>query len=283
MILVSCNRNDTDEKLLAEEQQLDQYIAANEQDAVRANGIYFKKISETEGVKPDVRDYVLIDYTCKHLYEGTVEQVSYKDYEAYGALYPSPYLEGGPEAMDLTRSLFGSYIAGMREGENARLYVPSRHTNRDFITRLYEITLVKVMGADLTSYQEKLMDAYLKEYYAQATVDTIPVTLDDGKVYHVLCATLQKSREDNRQFDFNIVESNYILNDISDHRPFQEANIQSWPWPSAVKNSDKLKNAETAIMLIPYRLRYGEQICTIPNGQVVVPYEAVLVYLVEKK
>ncbi len=190
--LGSCNKDETEEKLTAEDNALATYMATKFPETPLTDGFYFIPGYNGDGVQPKAGAYVLLDYWCYQVNTSTgdemaLETTSYMD-EYPTPLYPSGYEQGGPELWHLSDgSLWGlsAAIGRLHENETATFYISSRYTYRDFVTRKYRMRLRKVIGPDIKTYQESLISSYMKGTYGNENIDSVKVSIGSAN-YHVV-------------------------------------------------------------------------------------------------
>ena len=293
-LICACSKNEIEEKWAEEEKKLAEWIKENKPDLVISNGIYFEKTGKeySENIQPEVGDYVLIDFKCSFLSDGTVEEVSYKDWQKHEALYPSTFKEGGPELW-MPERWASMGIGQMHENEQANVYVPSRLLGlQDFKTRVYEINLKKVIDTDLKTYQEKLMECCMKKY--RDNVDTVTIT-DNGKDYYVL---YHIEREGFGADVINAIsvkthtsEYYYMQNDDSKtcftdrERIGCNDNVSKFHqkisemFSLETRSGTKLKKGGRIIAVMPYKIMYGDKLNKDSDtGQYIAPEHSVLKY-----
>ena len=278
--LCACKKNHIEEEWAKEEAKLAKWMKENKPDALLINGIYFEKTGSKypDNIQPEANDYVLANFICRFLYDGVVENASYKNYP--GVQSPSLYREGGPElwSSDMWESMG---IGQLREKEHAKVYIPSRILSlQDFKPRVFDIDLEKVIDTDLKNYQEKLMSKCMKSFHNN--VDTITIQMN-GKDYYVIYH-VDKGKGDD--VDVSSVKTHY-----TESYYLQEGdpricvtNKEKIGWDkkfsemfhSVKKGSVKKGGKITAVM--PYRIMYGEEPYTDNNKQRIAPLGSVLKY-----
>jgi FKBP-type peptidyl-prolyl cis-trans isomerase len=278
----ACNKkDDTSEKLAAEEQKLTEYMESTVPDAKKlANGLYVKKLTEITNVpKPEAGKYALVDYTVKWLYNDQMEHVSYKDYESFQPIYLPLYKDGGPILWQMTAPLNGisAGIGELCEGETANIYFASRYNSDflppppDFTTRLMWVKLVKVIN-DLTLYQESLMSEYLKQ--AGGETDTVKVKSSlDFNDYNIMYA-IEYEGNGAQITDADAVATktslSYLLQEYNMAHEYLAAQDVSWQTGSTSTGGlytatnamseilTKMKKGGRVTVAMPYKLFYGD-------------------------
>ena len=274
-VLYACNKNDTDEKWAKEEAELAEWIEINKPGLSIENRIYFEKVGAEykTNIKPEPGDYILVDYECRFLFEDVLEQVSYKDWQARGALYPSPYREGGPELWE-SKYWESMGIGQLRENECANVYIPSRMLNfQDFKTRVFWVHLRKVIDTDLKTYQEKIMGSCMKNFGND--VDTITVT-ENGKDYYVIFHVDQEGTGGDisgTSVKTHINETYFLQADD----PKDCFKNKDYTWNKYLEIFQSVKKGGHITAVMPYRLMYGDKADLI-DGQCAVPVNTVLKY-----
>ena len=289
-IFASCNKDDTDEKLADEEQQLSEYITKQQPDAKSIKtGLYIKKATEfPDAVQPKGGQYILINYTLKQLYTNTSEISSYEDYAGY--MYYPIYQYGGPELWQLYNPLNGIYeaLGQMREGESASVYLSSRYnvftSGLDFISRVWQPRIVKVIS-DLGTYQQTLMTSALKYNISDPDVDTLKVKSSvDNNEYSIFYAVQDEgsgAELGNTTSDIKVkVKISYTLQEnIIQNVTNNEEVSQTWStYLSASQVLKKLKKGARVTIAMPYILHFGDEVVVNENTrQIVIPKGSVLV------
>ncbi len=282
---VSCSKDETGEKWAEEEQLLAEYMEKNKPGAILDKSIYFEKLIEyRDNIQPETGDNVLVDFVCSFLYEGTVEQVSYEDWRAYDATYLSRYLHGGPELWSYEWWV-SMGIGQMRENETANVYVPSRILRfQDFKPRLFWIQLRKVIDTDLKTYQETMMANYIKQWGDD--VDTT-IVRDNGKDYYIVYHVENEGTGaviEGSSVKTHTSESYFLQdNDIRDVSINEEV---TWTPGSKIfeilkseKKGNKLvKKGGKITILMPYKMRYGDEYHQNEDRQEIIPMGSVLKY-----
>ena len=276
--LCSCNKDDTAEKWAKEEAILETWIKENRPNAVFDNGIYIEIIEQyPDNIQPEPGDHLLVDFVCRFLFDDVVEQVSFKDWRSYGALNESTYREGGPELWapgDSPRLSVG--IDNLRENEFAFAYVPSRILNyQDFISRKFEIKLVKVIDTDLKSYQEELMRCTMSKFNNK--IDTITIT-DNGRDFYIIYNINEGEGDDVEvsSAKTRYTEMYYLQNDT----PLTcVTNQEKTGWDRKFAEMfETVKKGGTITAVMPYRLMYHDDSYKDNNKQYIAPPGSVLKY-----
>ncbi len=303
IIFWSCNKDDTAEKMAAEDQKLTEYMQTNLPDATNVSGgLYINKLTTIDdSPKPEAGKFVLIDYMLYTLYDNVLERVSYMDYENYQSAYPSIYKFGGPEIWQLTAPLTGisECIGQMHEGETSNIFFSSRHNvfypYADFTTRKLWLKLVKVID-DITVYQENLMSNYLKNCTGGGTDTIIVQSTVDNNPYKVMFRILNEGTGEKIGDNVEVkstASASYLIQDRVAH-PYVSNEEVKW---NTANNSNlhtftksncigeilkKMKKGGKVALALPYRLVYGDKDENIPvddnTGQCVVPMYSVLIY-----
>ena len=305
LVFCSCGRNKTEELWAEEEAKLAEWISENKPHLVMINnGIYFERIGDeyVDNLKPDsvLRDNVLLDFECRLLEDGTVEEVSYREWWEYGAKSPSTYREGGPELWHYERWVKMG-IGRLRENERANIYVPSRLLDLvDFQTRVFTVHLKKVVNPDIKAYQETLMGNFMEQF--GTAVDTITV-LDNGKDYHIMyyiadegwgeeiSATTSEVSTKTSEFyfmeddDFRNGFRNKATTGFNDDKSRFSTYISRIFDNNPEKNNKPVRNRGKIIAVMPYRIMYGTELITdvdvYGHEQYVAPVESVLMYEIQ--
>ncbi len=150
VILGACKKDEEGldkDKLAAEEQMIEDYVAENLPDAIKLDdGVYISTIIEGDenGLVPVENDYVIVKYNGWVIEEDGVRADEVFD-SNYGALGGSKF------AVSSSRYVQGSIIEGwviglkaMKEGGKYGLIVPSKVGYKDYVTRYFEVNLNEV-------------------------------------------------------------------------------------------------------------------------------------------
>ena len=288
-VFLACNKDEINEKLLKEDQKLAEYMAEIPDAVQLSDGLYIDAPGNPEnGLQPEAGDYVLVDYICKSLYSGTTEAVSYKEYVEDGVWIPCAYKSGGPELWELGKPLFGRHagIGQMVEGQTANIYFSSRYYNQDFITRVYYITLkkvIKVKDVSLKAYQETLMSNYLKRYGDD--VDSVKISDNNGNDYYLMyhVNNIGTGAKVTGNFVKTKTKESYLLM-ANDVRLCVDKEDRIWNadmGENMLKVLRQLNLGGKVIVMAPYKLIYGDNFYTInTNGyaQYLAPQGSVLIY-----
>ena len=276
--LCACNKSDVDEKWAKEETDLKEWMKENKPDLQLENGIYIEKIgsSNEKNTQPEAGDHVLVNFVCTFLFDDVIEQVSYKDWQARGALYPSTYREGGPELWT-PEMWINKGIGQLREKERAHVYIPSRILGfQDFKTRRFEIELVQVIDTLLKNYQEGLMGRYMRKF---CKVDTITIPIN-GKDHYIIYSVEDEGSGD--AVNVSSVKTHYDeYYYLQNNRPKECAKDQlktGWDRTKFSEMFQKVKKGGKITVMMPYRVMYGDNSYMDSNKQYIAPPGSVLRY-----
>ena len=305
LFLSSCSKNNTAELWAAEEANLLEWIKENHPDAVHLSGIYFVKTgaSYPDNINPEMNDNVLVDFICRFWDDDAVEMVSHAGWWPRDAQNPSMFREGGPELWAHDR--WGRMGIGfLNVNEQAYVYVPSRLLDlQDFRTRVYHFHLRNVISPDILAYQHELMGNFMTENFNEA-VDTITIT-ENGKDYHVMYHVRSQGAglEITQPLTVkNISYEYYFLEDEDFRSCFPRSSSQDAANPDVVKtgfngntsnytsqlssvfvnnpskNNKPLHHGGRIVVVMPYRIMYGDNLTKDHNGQYIAPASSVLKY-----
>ena len=285
LVLCSCNKDETAEKWAKEEANLAGWIRENVSDAffdknndmyIFDNDMYIEIVSNRckDNKKPEVGYHVLVNFVCSFL-DGAVEQVSYEDWQSYGAQNPSMYREGGPELW--VAEYWGNMgIGNLYEGESANIYIPSRKLGlQDFKSRKYEIKLVQVIEPDLKIYQDSLMRVYMRNFET-VDIDTVPINGRDHLIIYCV---------DNAGYGDHVnvssvktqCDEDYLLQENTP-RLCDRRQPKTWDTKFSKMFRD-VKKGGKIIAVMPYRVMYGEDpYRDEKTGQLIAPLHSVLKY-----
>ncbi|GHT79011.1 hypothetical protein FACS189464_3370 [Bacteroidia bacterium] len=195
ILSVACSKEESEVKLIEEEQKLDEWVSANDINAKKISGGVYISVAETSSPKPEAGQYILFNYRQRFLADFTLELSSSASDDA---LYLQKYVYGGPELLQLTAPLVGIYaaIAKMGEGQSANIYFSSRNNafsdNRDFKSRKMELELVKIIPG-LSLYQDSLSYHHIADGVECVKIDTIATqSISDQKKHNILYSVINE-------------------------------------------------------------------------------------------
>jgi hypothetical protein len=276
-VLCACKKDETAEKWAKEEADLAEWIKENAPDALFENDIYIVKYGNIyhDAIQPETGDHVLVNFTCRTLYDDVVEQVSYKDWKERGAQNYSQYREGGPELWP-SEYWANMGIGQLQENERALVYIPSRKLDLpDFKTRKFDIELVKVIDTDLKNYQQDLMEQCMKKF--GHCVDTI--TIEDKKrdyyvVYHITEGTGDEVSVSTVRTHYT---ESYYLQDNDARLCISDKEQIGWDRKFS-EMFESVKKGGKITVVMPYRIMYGTDSYMDANMQYIAPPGSVLKY-----
>ncbi len=276
IVFTSCNKDNLEEELAAENQKLAAYMQEIEfpgADTI-SDHIYVRINSHTEGMRPKAGEFVLINLRIQQLYDNILE------YDNKNPDYRGN-IQDGPEMWQLSAPLLGlsKAIGQMREGENADIYLPSYYYNRDRITRLIQIELLKVVP-DIASYQESLMKWYMKDYKKFGEIDTIESTAESKK-YKLLYSIIDEGDGQKIESTSSLKLSwsaSYILQEGESNIKLYQETKESSSFPAAFeKVLLKMNTGGKVFITMPYILAYGTVKYANDIGQYIIPPESPIV------
>ncbi len=290
MFLTTCNKTeDWEGKVLEEEQELGKYVETTYPNAEKINNsIYYLKTKvNNTGIKPDAGNYILVNFVCRYLYDGTYERVSYSNYATYNPIYYPAYAKGGPELWQLSNPLFGisEGVSKMREQEIASFFVSSRYESNDYISRQYNIELVKVIP-NLNTYQEdSLMRKFFK--YKGLVADSLTTTSQvDNNKYKIFFAITEEGDGDkilsdsevklNRTISYMLLPNTPIYSDKSYETVTNEV---SWWYDIPIRQIlMKMNKGGKVTIIFPFKVLYGDNFVVNDNMQQTVPEGSVVIF-----
>ncbi|MDR0713347.1 MAG: hypothetical protein LBF89_03685 [Bacteroidales bacterium] len=291
--LPSCNKDDSEAKLLEEEQALDVWMKNNYADAEKlSNGLYVSVTKSSLEKKPDAGQHVLVNYELRLLDNRALEKTSYTSTDE-SPIEQSLYKFGGPELWQLTAPLAGIFagIAQMSEEQRGTIFFSSRYNVLtgfviDYRSRMLEMELVKIIPA-LSLYQDTLCHAHVvqKVQKVDTTVTRSVVTGADCSVMYGIISEGKGESLNGKGTVYAQVEAYYALqrNASVNFAKEDKINLKTYPNFSnytADNYLDKilqpLKTGAHLRIAMPYVLFYGKD-PQEDNGQVVVPMGSVVI------
>jgi FKBP-type peptidyl-prolyl cis-trans isomerase len=158
--LSSCLKDTDAEKRKAEQQQINNYVVTHGITAQPfSNGLYY--IEEEPGYGIDslkyYSDYAYISYRAWTLDGKMFDSSDTIEAHNNGVQYPTQKI-GGPLKVSMQSGFIGLVqgLSHMVEGTKATLIIPSSLAYGDYVPRIYEVTLLKVVR-DIKSYEMQIL------------------------------------------------------------------------------------------------------------------------------
>jgi FKBP-type peptidyl-prolyl cis-trans isomerase len=288
LIAFSCAKTNTDTIQIDDEKRmLKQYfITHNINMQPLPSGLYFLPTDTGAGIKPASTDVVLYNFTLRLVNDvviaTNIDSVAKMNRLFDGGIFYRPFeyrlswcVPGLQQGIELTG-----------EGGKATLIVPSSlaygsigsstYGISPYYTLIYDVELLKVIP-DPIQYEKAQIEQYVK--------DSIPASLTwdktDSGVYHFII----NAGSGNLINDSSTVTMLYTLK-LMDGTQVQKVNSLTNPFsydlatasvvPGFKQAIKEMKNAEEAIIIIPYSQGYGEPAGNLPAFSTLVYYINIL-------
>jgi FKBP-type peptidyl-prolyl cis-trans isomerase FkpA len=156
----SCSKESLPAMMADEKNQINDYLHShNITIKPSASGLYFISTQDGEGESPSLSDFVSINYKVTTL-DGKIFDTS-NLYDARSNNIVSSTAINGPVKLSMQSITVKGLIEGllqMKEGGKAWMLMPSSLTFYDYIPRIYEVELVKVIHDPVAYEDEKITD-----------------------------------------------------------------------------------------------------------------------------
>lgn len=221
--LNGCIKDDSAEKQANETKKLDEYLIANNINTdPTETGLYYIERVSGNSIKPEVDDYVLVNYTGRFLnndlFTTTVDSIA-KENNIYDSLKVYGY-----QNLKISTLISGFYqgLRTMGEGGKATLIIPSdlaygylgSGNIPPYTTLIYDVHLVKVIK-DIQQYQQEKLDEYLDTiaFYSEIDEGLYMITDKPGNgdsvlLYDQVKLNYESYLIDGRKYNYN----SYIFN-----------------------------------------------------------------------
>lgn len=287
-MFTSCNRDDTDDELRAQEKKLlEEYLENNGiTQAPTPSGLYYIPIVEGTGAMPVEDDWIEIEYVGE-LVDGSLFSTSIDSIATLHNLFDEDYLYGPTRTQVNSNLMEGLYegVKYMKAGGRSRLVLPSElgygagslALVPPFSTLIFTIDLVSVFS-DPAEHERELIQQFLADsnftadstasglYYIEQIEGTGELIKDGDR----LDIWYKGFFLDGRVFDSNINESKF---------PVTVGVTQLVDgWDEGLK---LMREGSKGIMIVPYYLGYGEQGLWDQYGRTLIPPYMTLVFEIE--
>lgn len=293
VLLTACKEDNTTQERTEEElRYLDLYIASRYPDAaLKEDGLYYLEHKAGTGASPGEEDWLMVNHVGYEVPEDKVFVSYIENVAKDNGLDPNsvglygPYkLQNGSVNEGFTRG-----VRLMKEGGQATLIFPSalgygssgNSSIKPYKSLKYEIELLEVIP-DIELYEEAKIDAYMD------TVASFNTILDEG-TGAVMYYMVDHSTDGQAIVDDSAVSLAYT-GMLLDGRVFDSKDADD-PYKFTMGQAEhivgwdlglpRLKEGETARLLIPYPLAYGIIGSTDPSTglRTIPPYETLLFYI----
>lgn len=281
--VTACLKDDDSEKRAKEKRLIENYVQTHNITATpTTSGLYFIPTVEGTGATPSGTDFAIIQYKGydldNKLFDCTdkalAEQSKITPYFAIGGplkVYMSGFLDGVTEGLKM-----------MKEGGKAKMIMPSILAYNDYVPRVFEVELIKVISNPMAYEREQIANFLdtatnleVKDstssgiYYYEKLAGTGTVNPSSGKLVKVKYTGYLP---DGRVFDKSEADTVF---------KFRVGGTGSSKVIDGLDNGIRLmKTGGKATMVIPYYQGYGFN-ALYSYGQVVIPYFSTLVFDIE--
>jgi FKBP-type peptidyl-prolyl cis-trans isomerase len=278
----SCLKDDDSEKRANEKRLIENYVQNNNVSITPStSGLYFIPQEEGTGATPGTTDYALIKYTVTDL-DGKFYDGTDKAKAELNKVYPYFALGGPLKIYAGNDGFLDGVIEGlklMKEGGKARMIMPSILAYNDYIPRVIDVELVRVISNPM-AYEKEQIANFLDTasnlqvqdstssgiYYIERVAGTGTIKPFNGKVAKI---RYKGYLPDGRVFDKTAsdtvfkfrVGASEVINGLDEGIRLMTKGGQS-------------------TMVIPYYRGYGFAGITSRN-QIIIPYFSTLVFDIE--
>jgi FKBP-type peptidyl-prolyl cis-trans isomerase len=286
-ILSSCLKQDDDSlEIAAEKQSIEKYLTEKGKHITPTNsGLYFEITREGQGNSPLLDDFVLINFKETNL-DGKLLDTSDKNAADSANIVASSKIDG-PLKLYLKGIRIQGLVEGlllMKEGTHAWMLMPSSLTFYDYMPRIFDVELVKVID-DPVKYEEEKIAGYLDALSTDFPNSRLsPSDSTSDGIYYI--ETLAGTGDypvtgDNVTVNFtaNLIEGQ-LIDETSVNYSFKVGDINIISGLNA--GVQKMKKGGKAILIIPFRKAFGPD-GIIQNNIIEIPMYATLVYTIELK
>lgn len=279
--VTACLKDDDSEKREKEKKMIENYVQVNNITATPSStGLYFISQVEGTGATPSDKDYALIKYKATDLenkfYDGTDKALVEQN-----KVYPYFAIGGPLKIYNYSNYFYPGVIEGlkkMREGGKAKLIMPSSLASNDYVPRIFEVELLKVI-TDPNAYEKEQISNFLDT----ATTNTTLADSTNG-IYFI---SRYKSTSTVYPAGGDSVKLKY-KGYLPDGRVFDKTEDGLYKFKvglnQAILGMDegvrKMAEGDSATIVITYKKGYGFNQFVVRN-QVVIPYFSTLIFEVK--
>ena len=285
LLLTSCKKDDVslrqaDEKLLIE----NYLLTHNKQITPTASGLYFESIADGTGdSSPMLDDFVVINFTETSI-DGKLLDTSNKALADSNNIISSSLVDG-PLKLSIKGIRIKGLIEGllqMKEGGHAWMLMPSSLTFNDYVPRIFDVELLKIVP-DPVAYEKEKIKNYL-DTLSRRIAANAPVTPADSTpegIYYIetKAGTGNSPMEGdnvNATFTFKLIDGQLIGKSVNYSFRIGDINVIQG-LSIGVK---KMKKGGKAILVIPFSKGFGTEGVT-QQDVIKIPMYATLVYEIE--
>jgi FKBP-type peptidyl-prolyl cis-trans isomerase FkpA len=280
----SCKKENSAAMLANEKNEIDRYLQSHNLNIKpTASGLYFKLIVDGQGESPSLKDFVIINYAATTLDGKLFDTSNQLDAKANNIVTSSAI--DGPVKLYMQSINIKGLIEGllqMQEGGKAWMLMPASLTFADYIPRIYEVTLVKVIHDPVAYEDEKIanyLDTLNRSFTPNLTLTPADSTTDGIYYIETLAGTGLNPKDGdqvNVSYTLNLVDGQLIGSNTSYSCKVGDSNLIAG-FNSGIK---KMKKGGKSILIIPYDKAYGASGLN-QNGIILIPMYATLVYHIE--
>lgn len=281
----SCKKDDDSEKRAEEKRKIENYLLENSLSVTPTeSGLYYIETLAGTGVTPTDSDYVLVKYTARDL-NGKIFDLTNLDDAKLQSVTPV-YALGEPVKIGIK----GYYLPGvseglkhMKEGGKARLIMPSILAYNDYVPRIYDIELLKVIHNPM-AFEKDLIASFLTPlgksvsdslssgvYYVETAAGTGDAPITSKKVSIKYKGYLADGRVFDKTKDFPNTTSDNLFS-------FYVGSGQVVPGMD--EGIRMMKKGGKGTLVIPFYRGYGFNE-VIFGGQVVLPLFSTIIFDIE--
>ncbi len=303
-LLSSCMKDDTSiEKMQEEEQrQIASYISTNNITVTpNASGLYIIPTVTGTGISPTEANYVLMNYRLLDINNKLLSTNDSAQAKANTSYIVSQFA-GGPYKTSLgnLNLALQQGLLELKEGGKSTLVVPSSLWLNDYIPRVFELELVKVIN-DPIAFEKEQIGYFLDSISKQLNISTVLTIADSTKndVSGIYYIETQKGTLGDSIIAGDTVTIDYTVNLISykniwgERRIDKGTNYKSVIFNAIASKSNipgfdeglrHMKKGGKGIVIIPYHRAYGKAgyVSSYIN-QIIIPEYSTLVYYIEVK
>jgi FKBP-type peptidyl-prolyl cis-trans isomerase len=288
---ISCKKETSAAMTANQNNQISQYLAAhNITIKPTASGLYYQSTLDGTGDSPGLTDFVTINYAGTTL-DGKLFDTSNQADAKANNIVTSSALEG-PVKLNMQNISVRGLIEGllqMKEGGKAWMLMPASLTFNDYIPRIYDVTLVKVIH-DPVAYENEKISTYL-DSINRSTSANFTLSLADSTtegIYYIetLAGTGLNAKDGdnvNINYSLKLIDGQSISSNTSFSCKIGDPNytvgFNTIGFNAGIK---KMKKGGKAIIIIPYNKAYGIS-GLAQNYVILIPMYSTLVYQIELK
>ncbi len=285
LLSTSCQKDSASLNLAEEKLLIDNYLLIHGINITpTASGLYFESVDST-GESPKLDDFVVIHFKETTL-DGKLLDTSNKALADSNHVSSSSAIEG-PLKLYIKGIRIKGLIEGllqMKEGGHAWMLMPSSLTFNDYIPRIFEVELLKIVH-DPVSFENEKIKNYLDTVSQRLALNAKVTPADSTRegIYYIET----KTGTGNSPADGDNVYATFTLKLIDGQLIGQSTNyafrVGDINLPQGLSvGIKKMKKGGKAILIIPYSKGFGAEGVT-QQDVIIIPMYATLVYNIELK